>query len=264
MSKLITTNDLQDILNEALPTPRYGGVQTASWTANSSSANNVKVTDSLHLVPGTYVITLKYPAVSANLWTTLFYSRDGGSSTLLDSFTVSQGISCSSHTYVINIPFELDVWAETATSTAITYTYKERGGLRAIQIAESKASSNEADYIIEQGTSGIWTYRKWNSGISECWGMTSATSIAVASWNAWGSIYEGLITTEIDYPTSLFTSYPSLTASAIARSTAGTMGIEISATGNASHTPYFYALRPNKPSAAITVSASIHAKGTWK
>lgn len=26
------------------------------------------------------------------------------------------------------------------------------------------------DYIVEQGTSGGWTYRKWNSGIAECWG----------------------------------------------------------------------------------------------
>ena len=27
-----------------------------------------------------------------------------------------------------------------------------------------------ADYIVEQGTSGIWTYRKWNSGLGEYWG----------------------------------------------------------------------------------------------
>ena len=26
-----------------------------------------------------------------------------------------------------------------------------------------------ADYIIEQGTIGAWAYRKWNSGIAECW-----------------------------------------------------------------------------------------------
>ena len=26
------------------------------------------------------------------------------------------------------------------------------------------------DFVVEQGTSGIWTYRKWNSGIAECWG----------------------------------------------------------------------------------------------
>lgn len=25
------------------------------------------------------------------------------------------------------------------------------------------------DYIVEQGTSGDWTYRKWKSGVAECW-----------------------------------------------------------------------------------------------
>lgn len=30
-----------------------------------------------------------------------------------------------------------------------------------------------ADYVVETGTDGIWTYRKWNSGIAECWGVTS-------------------------------------------------------------------------------------------
>lgn len=25
------------------------------------------------------------------------------------------------------------------------------------------------DYVVEEGTDGIWTYRKWNSGIAECW-----------------------------------------------------------------------------------------------
>ena len=32
-----------------------------------------------------------------------------------------------------------------------------------------------ADYIIKQGTSGIWTYRKWNSGILECWSCATHT-----------------------------------------------------------------------------------------
>ena len=26
-----------------------------------------------------------------------------------------------------------------------------------------------ADYVVEQGTKSLWTYRKWNSGIAECW-----------------------------------------------------------------------------------------------
>lgn len=33
----------------------------------------------------------------------------------------------------------------------------------------------KADYIVEQGTSGNWTYRKWNSGIAECWGEYKTT-----------------------------------------------------------------------------------------
>lgn len=27
------------------------------------------------------------------------------------------------------------------------------------------------DYVTAQGTSGAWNYRKWKSGIAECWGV---------------------------------------------------------------------------------------------
>ena len=35
-----------------------------------------------------------------------------------------------------------------------------------------------ADYVVEQGTSGIWTYRKWNSGIAECWGREQGLTLS--------------------------------------------------------------------------------------
>lgn len=34
-----------------------------------------------------------------------------------------------------------------------------------------------ADFIVEQGTSGTWTYRKWNSGIAECWGFVTGPTL---------------------------------------------------------------------------------------
>ena len=37
-------------------------------------------------------------------------------------------------------------------------------------------SESEADYIEDQGTDGIWTYRKWHSGIGECWGKRNSTA----------------------------------------------------------------------------------------
>lgn len=38
------------------------------------------------------------------------------------------------------------------------------------------------DYIVEQGTSGAWTYRKWASGIAECWCSIRTSSL---TWTAY-------------------------------------------------------------------------------
>lgn len=46
-----------------------------------------------------------------------------------------------------------------------------------LNILNAVLPSFTADYIVEQGTSGIWTYRKWNSGIAECWGRISISGL---------------------------------------------------------------------------------------
>ena len=66
-------------------------------------------------------------------------------------------------------------------------------------------SNNTADYVVEQGTSGIWTYRKWNSGFAECWGIYTMTS---ACTKAWGALYySDTLAPRINYPFT-FTSRP--------------------------------------------------------
>lgn len=45
---------------------------------------------------------------------------------------------------------------------------------------------NVADFVTQTGTSGEWTYRKWNSGIAECWKTVSLTATPST---AWGSLY---------------------------------------------------------------------------
>ena len=54
-----------------------------------------------------------------------------------------------------------------------------------------------ADYIVEQGTSGIWTYKKWNSRIVEAWANVS-TKQAIAT--ALGGIYRA--------PNAVTTNFP--------------------------------------------------------
>lgn len=39
-----------------------------------------------------------------------------------------------------------------------------------LSVKKLQIDNKEVDYIVEQGTSGIWTYRKWNSGLAEYWG----------------------------------------------------------------------------------------------
>lgn len=36
-------------------------------------------------------------------------------------------------------------------------------------------TANTADFVVEQGAQGEWTYRKWNSGFAECWRNVSVT-----------------------------------------------------------------------------------------
>lgn len=62
-----------------------------------------------------------------------------------------------------------------------------------------------SDFVVEQGTSGIWTYRKWNSGVAECWGIYTMTS---ACTKAWGALYySDTLAPRINYPLT-FTSRP--------------------------------------------------------
>lgn len=47
------------------------------------------------------------------------------------------------------------------------------------------AKNTSVDYIVEQGTSGIWVYRKWNSGFAECWGNEWIGTIPADSFSEW-------------------------------------------------------------------------------
>ena len=57
------------------------------------------------------------------------------------------------------------------------------------------------DLVVEQGTSGMWTYRKWSSGIAECWATTPAVSHAMT--NQSGNGYYCAKTYQ--FPSGLFT-----------------------------------------------------------
>lgn len=60
------------------------------------------------------------------------------------------------------------------------------------------------DFIVENGVSGNWTYRKWNSGLMECWGFIKGT---VDVMTQWGGVYRSNTTIQDYFPVS-FVNYP--------------------------------------------------------
>lgn len=117
------------------------------------------------------------------------------------------------------------------------------------------------DFVVEQGTSGIWVYRKWASGIAECWGYDEITE---ALQNVSGGMYYGAAH-NATFPSGLFAS------SHGGRS--GLQSCQITVDGNAllwygtgstyTRTQTYYLANP----AAVASSkfyVSYHASGWWK
>ena len=124
---------------------------------------------------------------------------------------------------------------------------------------------HELDYIVDQGTSGIWTYRKWNSGVSECWGQVN---VNVTSWSQFGNAYEGLPGAGVQsYPTSLFNAAPTLNYSITRNDGApAIISIEASTGASSSQTPNLYPIRPSSSSTTGNnlYVMQYYAIGRWK
>lgn len=125
------------------------------------------------------------------------------------------------------------------------------------------------DYIVEQKTDGIWTYRKWNSGIAECWGVDTKTNVEVK--HGWGTAYSGNYplyysnSWSVSLPTNLFvtTETPIFSVSLFGSgTTSGTM-LETHSLGSYAESPAMCLARPTIATIA-TVNTSIIAKGKWK
>lgn len=113
------------------------------------------------------------------------------------------------------------------------------------------------DYIVAQGTSGIWTYRKWAGGVAECWAKITQT---VTPGDAWAGTlnlapYVITVTTPIE-----FTAIDCVNASAYVGS-GHTITSSVSAT------------TPNKisiPALSLYLTgqqecrAYVHVMGRWK
>lgn len=131
----------------------------------------------------------------------------------------------------------------------------EEGGTGAITGHEALVNLGAIDYVVEQGTSGIWTYRKWNSGIAECWGHYSTTETNYTTFSPFYGYYGYCY-----FPENFFIAPPNIQYAGKSGS-----GFTIAALGGRQDSKDFsvwYLLSSQSGSTSIDID--IQAKGRWK
>lgn len=122
--------------------------------------------------------------------------------------------------------------------------------------------------IEEEGTDGIWTYRKWTSGIAECWGSKEYTvsgfytgHLVDPDWRASTSRYR------TNYPDELFAGNPVHQVTLDQQQEGGVYPVMITSVekGTSSKTPSYNILcRDGDIGQISTVRFNYYARGRWK
>ena len=119
-------------------------------------------------------------------------------------------------------------------------------------------ASTCADYVVEQGVSDGWRYRKWNSGVAECWRSEASRSYAMTQ--AYGSMY--YCTASYSFPSGLsFISAPTVTMTRCGGND-GTGIITASIFGVTATTVSYFVMNP--VSATVNCSFAFNCMGRWK
>jgi hypothetical protein len=263
MSKLVTKNDLTSILNEVLPIPQgtqyeliwtnpNGNSQTSTMGASTITANT-----SLSKYDGFMAEFRCYYNTGDK---TYGFNMKGMSGMFSKIITVrSSGNPIIEYTRIwypsSDTQFTISDCTR-ITSNSADVTEQDTGCLVPIRIwgiilKATGVSPIQEDYIVEQGTDGIWTYRKWNSGVAECWGNPTVTvtlsTVAtyyhrgMASFSLPSSLFNGAPTVVIECNNGFWSGLQSVSATSVSA--------------------YFFDVTN---ASSYSLGLMVNVKGTWK
>lgn len=118
----------------------------------------------------------------------------------------------------------------------------------------------EADYVVESGINGIWSYQKWNSGKARCWGTFDFTTAVQSELG--GSLYKNSASMlKIAYPFT-FNDIPSEISSI--QSPSGLVWLAASKGLNTNKYSAIYNIVSPDSLGTNTYKISLDVKGFWK
>lgn len=104
----------------------------------------------------------------------------------------------------------INIYPNATVNNLVFKPMLERGELKHPFKPPMDSSSNKVnksdlvDYIVEQGTTGFWYWRKWKSGIAECWGLAELSLSYIDDTFDEGRL-KYRYQSSIDVPAGLFT-----------------------------------------------------------
>lgn len=113
------------------------------------------------------------------------------------------------------------------------------------------------DYIVEEGTEGIWSYRVWNSGFAEAWGTQTFTTMTASQ--SWGSLYYDVLASVLTFPNGLFSSAPDIQLTLNGQG--GNFWVTISYDTTATNVGTIYAIAPTQITTNKSGVLHIYASG---
>ena len=128
-----------------------------------------------------------------------------------------------------------------------------------LDLKELIAKLTNTPMVIEEGSTGsnpAWSYRKWSTGVAECWGRGSFS----VSYSGWGSLYSSGYG-QWNYPSNLFIAEPVCTVSPIVGN--GDAWIYGSGSGTKDKTTKVAYIRPTSAGSG-TGYVAIYSVGKWK
>lgn len=121
-------------------------------------------------------------------------------------------------------------------------------------------TGNTKDYVVEYNPSSSgWAYRKWNSGVSECWKIVS---MATGTFSGTSPTFYCTPGTKYNYPSGLFTSVTDVQMTVALNGGGVITAFNCSGIDTTYCEPGF--IRLYGGSASINVSVSIHVIGKYK
>ena len=117
---------------------------------------------------------------------------------------------------------------------------------------------NVDDFVVDRGTSGSWTYKKWNSGTCELWCSVSVSNLDCKT--ALGSMYR---TNEISTPSFPFTVTNPNIVSSYESPGYGAMLWPTGTTTTTTKPTNYYLVRPTSTT-IVSGTINLQVKGKWK